>query len=328
MNTTLESIHVSVMPNEVLSALRASEGGRFLDCTLGGGGHTQLLLEANSSNAVVALDRDESAIARAKLRMKGWVDASRLSLVHAAFAEVSALCSKEFFLGVLADFGLSSDQLAAERGFSFLDDVALDMRMDQSADYSAASVINDLPERELTVVLKRGGVGDLAKVIARAIVRARPLTSTAQLARLIEEVTPMRLRRPGFHPATVPFQAIRMEVNQELQQIEQLLDAVPDLVVAQGRFAAITFHSGEDKLVAQRMRRWESGEAAPAMWRERRPSPVAHGADNQPVTRAGKVAAGESVGRVVTRKPIVPSEKEIECNPRSRSARLRVFEFV
>jgi 16S rRNA (cytosine1402-N4)-methyltransferase len=316
------------MPDEALDALRATKGGRFLDCTLGGSGHTQLLLEANPNNVVVSVDRDESAVVRANHRLAKWIEASRLTLVHAAFAEVLRFCERESFHGVLADFGLSSDQLSGDRGFSFLTDSALDMRMDRSEDYSAASVVNELSERELTVVLKRGGVGSLAKAIARAVVRARPIASTAQLARTIEEATPMRLRRAGFHPATVPFQAIRMEVNQELDQIEQLLDAVPELVVSQGRFVAITFHSGEDKLVAQRMRRWESGETPPAMWRERRPSPQGRGGDIHHGTRAERVAAGESVGRVVTRKPLVPSEKEVEMNPRSRSARLRVFEFA
>ena len=161
----------------------------------------------------------------------------------------------------------------------------------------------------------------------RAIMKQRPIESARKLADLIMSVTPKRFLNPGFHPATVPFQAIRMEVNQELAQIDQLLNHAPALLNAAGRLAIITFHSGEDKLVAGRMRRWESGDSAPALWRNRRSGPAAVMPSSDLQNRGALVEAGRSVGKFLTKKAVVPSADEISVNSRARSARLRVFEF-
>ncbi len=325
------TVHVSVMPSEVSDLLRLKAGGQFLDCTLGGGGHTTLMLTGNSQNEVMAIDRDARALERASTSLQKWIEGKpRLELVHASFADLSSVCGERTFDGVLADLGLSSDQIDEDRGFSFNDESALDMRMDESSSRSADEVVNNYPERDLFIAFKQGGVGENAKALARAIVRNRPIVSSKALADLMLSATPKRMIKPGFHPATVPFQAIRMEVNQELQQISQLLDCVPNLMKSKGRFAAITFHSGEDKLVAQRMRRWESGEALPAMWREsrvREPRKPTADAETQANSRSDLVQQGRPVGTIITRKPVVPSEEEVARNSRARSARLRVFEF-
>jgi 16S rRNA (cytosine1402-N4)-methyltransferase len=203
---------------------------------------------------------------------------------------------------------MSTDQLREGRGFSFADAEALDMRMnDEGAGMTAAEFVNTSSERDIYVALAEGGVGATARAIASILVRERPFESAVQLAEVIRMSHLGKRSESKVHPATVVFQALRMKVNREREEIEALLDAAPRLVKSGGRLAVITFHSVEDKLVTNRMRRWESAGSYPASWRGSRTE--------------------KRLGRVVSRKPIVPNEEERLRNPASRSARLRVFEF-
>lgn len=302
--------HQSVLCNEVIESLRCAQGGYYLDCTLGGGGHSAAMLQAHPSTRVCAIDRDERAIARAKLR---FTSQERIELHHAPFSRVGEICRGRQFDGILADLGLSTDQLWEQRGFSLNDSESLDMRMGVGADQTAEELLNSVGEQDLFVLLKQGGVGSEARAIAKGIVRNRPLSSARQLAEIVVQSAPPSRRSDGerksVHPATVILQAIRIAVNQEFREIEQLLATVPALARPGGRVAVISFHSLEEKLVAHQMRRWEQGgefsAADPSSWKN----------------RAG------SKGTMITKKAILPSEGEVAQNPSARSARLRVFEF-
>lgn len=301
---TPAAAHVPVMCAEVADVLRAGKAGRFLDCTFGGGGHTVAILNSCPDNEVVACDRDQSAIRRGK-ELAGF--AKRLSLRKAAFSELGVALKGEVFNGVIADLGVSTHQLKEGRGFSFSETAALDMRMDKEEGISAAQLLNTTAENKLYALLRRGGVGAEARRIAKSICAFRPLHETEDLVRA---VTAVYSGKPGkkTHPATVVFQAVRMAVNRELEELSALLDIIPGLLAKGGRAAFITFHSLEDKAVMQRMRLWQSGEPMPASW---------------PGSR--KAAC---LGNVLSKKPIVPAAAEIAANPASRSARLRVFEFA
>lgn len=300
------TVHVPVLLNEVVRELCADKGGMFLDCTLGGGGHTRAILDANPNSWVVALDRDQRAIERAR----SWAGAygERIELIHAPFSNVSAVVSNRGFDGVLADLGMSTDQLREGRGFSFADEEALDMRMDESAGQSARDLLNSASERELFIALAEGGVGKNARSVARALVSGRPYESAQQVAETVRMSQMGKRTGSGVHPATVVFQALRMAVNRERQEIEELLEQVPGIVKKGARLAVITFHSIEDKVVTHTMRGWESAGSYPASWRGKREEHIRRGS-------------------LVHKKAIEPSDEEVERNPASRSARLRVFEF-
>ncbi len=299
-----ETRHVSVLAKELVEYIQADQGGNFLDCTFGGGGHARLVLLANPRNTLTAIDRDERAIERGR----EFISKEQLSMTlqKASFADLARSFEPQSFNGIYADLGTSMDQLFEERGFSFHDNSELDMRMDQSQDLSAADIVNTWGEQELFKIFKQGGVGSDARKIARAIIKARPIESTQQLAQLVASVASPASAQKRRHPATVVFQAIRIAVNEEFSQLEKLFEAVPRLIRPRGRFAVISFHSLEDKFVARKMRDWQ-GENAPAN---------IPGATGRP-----------SKGRLLTGKALTPSEQEIESNPSSRSARLRVFEF-
>lgn len=293
--------HVPVLLNEVVEGLRAFQGGDYLDCTLGGCGHAAAILEAHFSNTVVGCDRDMRAVLRGKERFK---DEPRAEVRQADFGKLlSEFSGRRKFDGILADLGLSSFQLGEQRGFSFQDDL-LDMRMDEESGVSATTVVNEYNLQELLMVLKRGGMRQDAKRVANAIVRARPILSAKQLAQVVSEVLFDERNR---HPATVVFQAIRIEVNDELGQISKLLEAVPQLANPGCRFAAISFHSLEDMSVTKQLRRWSSGSTTPAYMRT--------------------APEEQSLGSLITKKAIVPSASEVALNPAARSARLRIFEF-
>jgi len=292
-----------VLLKEVIEVLKANIGGEFLDCTLGGGGHTLAILEANEANNVVAIDRDQRAIERTTHRLNKF--GPRLRVIHGNFAKIDSVLSDEKFDGIVADLGISTDQLKENRGFSFNDTSELDMRMDESEGRTANWVVNETDERELFELLKQGGVGREARAVAAAIVRSRPISTPKELSAVINKVVPGN-KEKKVNPSTVAFQAIRIAVNQELEAIERFLDGVTDFVKPGGRLAVITFHSLEDKVVANRMRSWEGGEFS-AMWPGSKP--------NKPR------------GRMVERKAVKPSEAEMAANPSSRSARLRTFEF-
>lgn len=305
-NSGGNAVHIPVMPREVVEWLQAEKGGMFLDCTFGGGGHTRALLDASPDSWVVALDRDKRALARGARWASNYGD--RLTLIHCPFSGALEMVGFSKFDGVLADLGMSTDQLCEGRGFSFSDEGPLDMRMDESLPMMAQDFINSASERELYIALAEGGVGSTSKQLARLLVAERPFSSARELAEVI------RLSRLGkksgtrIHPATVVFQALRMKINREREEIEALLSAAPTLVKGEGsRLAVITFHSVEDTLVARTMRRWEAAGSYPASWRGAR--------------------EGKRLGRVVPRKPVLPTQQEVLSNPASRSARLRVFEF-
>jgi 16S rRNA (cytosine1402-N4)-methyltransferase len=297
------SVHVSVLLEEVVNNLGASNGGHFLDCTLGGGGHTRALLKASPETRVVAIDRDKRAIDRMRDEV-GRFD-GRLELYHARFSELIQLLEGRKFSGVLADLGMSTDQLREGRGFSFSDNEPLDMRMDEGQELQASHLVNELEERELFRVLKEGGVGQDAKNITRTIMRHRPVHSAKELDGLVKASC---RTISGGNPSAVVFQALRMAVNRELEEVRELLSALPRLVEKGGRTAIICFHSLEDKEVGRVFREWQSGDTSPAWW-------------------PGGASRAPSLGKLLTKKAIQPSEAEVERNPASRSARLRVFEF-
>jgi 16S rRNA (cytosine1402-N4)-methyltransferase len=300
------AIHIPVLLREVVELIQAEKGGMFLDCSFGGGGHTRAILEASADNWVVALDRDRRAIERGAR----WADAygERLQLIHAPFSQVREVAGSNKFDGVLADLGMSTDQLREGRGFSFADQEALDMRMDEDSPITAQDFVNSAPEREVFLALAEGGVGATARQLARLLVAQRPFTSAKHLADVVRASWLGKRGASKVHPATVVFQALRMKINREREEIETLMAAVPSLVKGPGaRLAVITFHSIEDTLVAREMRRWESAGSYPASWRGARTE--------------------KQIGQCVSRKPVCPSEDEVQHNPAARSARLRVFQF-
>lgn len=296
--------HVSVMKNEVVRWVNAERGGYFLDCTLGGAGHAEAILEANPENRLVGLDRDLRALDRARVRLSQFGD--RVELIHTAFSGAGEVLQGRTFDGVIADLGLSTDQLFEGRGFSFRDEVKLDMRMDETQPISADQVVNQIAEKELSKLLRDGGVGVDSRRYARIIASNRPFETAKQLADLIERSSSYR-DREGGHPATVVFQAIRMFVNREVEEIVGLLESIPVLVNPGGRLAVIAFHSTEDQIVTKVLRRWSQGDTRPARLRDGTETPA--------------------LGILLTKKAMVPTEDEVRSNPSARSARLRVFEF-
>lgn len=300
----METVHIPVLLGEVIESLRAVRGGNFIDCTLGGGGHTEALLKANPENRVVAFDRDKRAIERAGTRLEQYGD--RVKLIHASFSQAAHLVGELKFDGILADLGLSTDQLKEQRGFSFNDESAIDMRMNEEDERSGSYFVNEAPERELYAVLKRGGVGAEARKVVAAIIKARPIATASELAQVVRRAAGFT---PGAsNPATVIFQAIRIAVNREMEEIEGLLDGIPQLVASKARVAIISFHSLEDREVASKLRQWQQGDTTPPHW---------------PGARQGD----PRMGSLLSKKAITPSEEEIARNPASRSARMRVFEF-
>jgi 16S rRNA (cytosine1402-N4)-methyltransferase len=304
------SLHVPVLDREVLEGLLVRPSGRYVDCTLGGGGHTAAILEESAPDGrVLALDEDPHAleIARRALRQYG----ERVQIVHSSFSRLAEVAAERGLApvhGVLFDLGLSSLQLAdPSRGFSFLADGPLDMRFDPGSQRpTAARLVNELPAEELSALLWRYGEERQARRLSEAIVDARPLESTRQLAEVIEGVV---RRRTRIHPATRTFQALRIAVNDELDEIEQALPQAVDLLAPGGRLAVVSFHSLEDRLVKRFMRRESSDCICP-------PGTPACVCDHQASLR------------LVNRKPVRPGAEEVAANPRSRSARLRVAEKV
>ena len=303
------------MPRETLDALQPRAGGRYVDGTLGGAGHTRLLLDASAPDGhVLAIDADPLALERARALLPDAVATGRLTLVHGNFARMSELARAADFApvdGVLLDLGLSSDQLAdRERGFSFAQDAPLDMRFDTARGVSAADLVNTLPSDELADQLWRYGEERRSRVIARRITEARqrqPITRTGELARLVAGV--VHGRPGGIHPATRTFQALRIAVNDELGSLEAALPAALDLLRPGGRLAVISFHSLEDRIVKRFFQQEERGCICPP---------------ELPECVCGRAPRL----RIVTRHPLVASDDEVAANPRARSAKLRVAEQV
>jgi 16S rRNA (cytosine1402-N4)-methyltransferase len=299
-----EPRHEPVLLAEVVELLAPWRGGRFLDCTVGLGGHAEAILEAGTLAGVelVGVDRDPMAIELARKRLSKFT--GRVELVCGNFREISNLVgSWAPFAGILADFGVSSLQLdVAERGFSFREEGPLDMRMDPRS-MPAAELVAKASEEELRNIFRDYGEEPEARRIARAIVAARkkkPLSTTRQLREVVCRAK--RERRRGVDPATRVFQALRIAVNDELRAIDRLLDQAIELLAPDGRLVLISFHSLEDRRVKERLRELASG----------RRDPVTH-----------QVESGSRRLELLTRRALRPSEEEVERNPRARSARLR-----
>ncbi len=298
MTRSPTATHEPVMTAEVVTVLEPSRGGLFVDCTVGGGGHARVLLEAGADR-VLGLDRDGEALPVAAATLQPWAD--RVELAQADFRDFEAALAERDVAdidgGALADLGLSSLQLDGEgRGFSFRRDEPLDMRMDRSTGPTAADLLRDVPESELADVIRRYGEDRHARRIARGLVAARaraPLTSTGQLADAVRRAVPRR-NRPRIHPATRTFQALRIRINRELEGLDAWLLALCRRLRAGARLAVITFHSLEDRIVKQALRGFE---------------------------RRADVAI-----EVLTRRPLRPSAGEVVRNPRARSAKLRAAE--
>ena len=305
--TSGEFRHTTVLLHEAVEALQPAEGKVLVDATLGGGGHTEQLLRAGAE--VWGIDQDPAARAAAKARLAEYGD--RLHVLAGNFRNAADMLRQrgiEQVDGLLADIGISSPQVdCAERGFSFLHEGPLDMRMNPSAPRSAADIVNNAPEGELADILWQFGEERASRAIARRIVQERakaPITTTTQLADIISTVLP---RKGKQHPATRSFQALRIAVNDELGALEALLESGLSLLKSGGRFAVITFHSLEDRAVKRYFERVCKPEIDRPEWPAPRPNP-------------------EYAARPVYRKPISPSEAELTANPRSRSAKLRVIE--
>jgi len=297
------SDHLPVMLNEVLAALRPRDGGQYVDGTFGGGGYARAILEAADCR-VLGIDRDPEAIARGQKLVEQF--GGRLTLVEGEFSRMDEFT--EASDGIVLDLGVSSFQFdTPARGFSFREDGPLDMRMSLSGE-SAADVVNNADERTLSQIIARYGEEKNARRIARAIIAARPVTTTAALARIVAEAQGPAALRHAIHPATRTFQALRIHVNDELGELERGLDAALKILKPEGRLAVVSFHSLEDRIVKQFL-----GSRS-----ETRPRASRHAPDAGPRAHAQF--------RLLTNRPQTPSQVEIASNPRARSAKLRVAE--
>ncbi|MCU0485087.1 MAG: 16S rRNA (cytosine(1402)-N(4))-methyltransferase RsmH [Anaerolineales bacterium] len=300
--------HQPVLYHEIIHALQPRRGGFYIDGTVGMGGHAWGILDASKPDGyLLGMDLDLQALAVARRRLVDFGE--RVILVHGSYITLAAQAAALGWSGVdgvLIDLGLSSLQLdTPERGFSFSSDAPLDMRFDQSQPRTAADLVNQLPENELADILYQYGEERRAYQVARAIVQARPLETTQQLAKVVARAT--RSGREGMHPATRTFQALRIAVNRELDSVQQVLPLAVSVLRPGGRLAVISFHSLEDRLVKQFMRQESRDCLCPP---------------RQPVCTCGHRAALSEI----TRHPIQPGEPEIQQNVRARSAKLRVAE--
>lgn len=305
--------HTSVLLNETIESLKVKPGGIYVDGTLGGGGHSlEIAKLLDEGGTLVGIDRDEAAIRAAAERLYAYRD--RVVIRRGNYSEMPEIL-KELGIarvdGILLDLGVSSYQLdTAERGFSYMQDAPLDMRMDQREVRTAADLINRESERELARIIREYGEERFAWNIAKHIAERRarkPIETTGELVEIIRASIPMRLQKTGGHPAKRTFQAIRIELNGELTALTDSIDGMIDLLRDGGRLSVITFHSLEDRIVKAAFKRNENPCTCPPDF---------------PVCVCGK----KSKGFAVTRKPVLPSEAEQTMNPRSQSAKLRVFE--
>ncbi|MBD2627416.1 16S rRNA (cytosine(1402)-N(4))-methyltransferase RsmH [Trichormus variabilis] len=280
--------HIPVLSQEVITGLAIRPGGNYLDLTVGGGGHSRLILEVAEDVKITAVDQDTDALTAAQQNLAEFGE--RVNFIHSNFANYAFPANT--YDGILADLGVSSYHLdQPERGFSFRNAANLDMRMNQQQSLTAADVINDWDEKELADIFFKYGEERLSRRIARRIVEKRPFQTTTELADAIAYSVPPKYRHGRIHPATRVFQALRIVVNDELKVLETLIEKAPLALVPGGRMVIISFHSLEDRLVK-------------------------HGLRNSPMLK------------VLTKKPIIAGEEEISQNVRSRSAKLRIAERV
>ena len=311
----MEFNHVSVLLNEAVDGLDIKPDGIYVDGTLGGGGHSlEIAKRLTEGGHLYGIDRDTDAIEAATERLKDYAD--RFTAVHGNFynaAEILDGLGVEKIDGFLLDLGVSSHQLdEADRGFSYMQDAPLDMRMDREASYSAWNVVNEKSENELNDIIFKYGEEKWARRIAQFIVAERekkPIDTTFELVEVIKKAVPKGARRDGPHPAKRTFQAIRIEVNGELAILDKAVDDMTARLNEGGRICIITFHSLEDRIIKNAMKRHENPCTCPPEF---------------PVCVCGKVPDG----KVITRKPIIPSEEELERNPRARSAKLRIMKKI
>jgi len=308
----MEYAHKPVLLDECLDALAVMEDCIYVDGTLGRGGHSLEIVRRLTTGRLIGIDRDGAALDTAPIRLEGHMD--KVTLVRGNFGDITAILERLGVMGVdgmLFDLGVSSPQLDdASRGFSYLQDAPLDMRMDQSASLTAYEVVNGWSGEELKRILWQYGEERYSSSIAAAILRTRqqaPIQTTGQLVEIIQAAMPARARREKQHPAKRSFQAIRIAVNDELGQVERMLDCVLPLLNRRGRLAVISFHSLEDRLVKTAFSAWAQGCTCPPDF------PMC-------------VCGNRPKVRLVSRKPITAGEKELIENPRARSAKLRVAE--
>lgn len=307
--------HKSVLLDECIDGLDIKPNGIYVDGTAGGGGHSYHIAERLTDGGhLIAIDRDSAAIEAAGKRLSPFLD--RVTLVRDNFSNVKKVCTDlgiDKIDGVLMDLGVSSYQLdTPERGFSYNSDAPLDMRMDDRNPFSAKDVVNGYTEEQLREVIFSYGEEKFGGKIAAEIIKAReekPIETTGELTEIIKRAIPPAARKDGPHPAKRTFQAIRIEVNGELGAIKPAIEGATDLLGKGGRIAIITFHSLEDRIVKQTYAELAQGCVCPREF---------------PVCVCGR----KPKLKVITKKPILPSEKELENNPRSRSAKLRVAEKI
>lgn len=306
--------HKSVLLYETIDSLNVKPDGIYVDGTLGGGGHAlEVCRRLGEYGRLIGIDQDADAIAAATERLKDYKD--KVTVVRSNYENIQTVLKDlgiERVDGIYLDLGVSSYQLdSPERGFTYReDDAPLDMRMDQRNDQTAADIVNGYSEFDLYRIIRDYGEDKFAKNIAKHIVRAReekPIATTGELTEIIKAAIPAKVRAAGGHPSKRTFQAIRIELNKELEVLSNSIDTMIDLLNPGGRLSIITFHSLEDRIVKTRFKTNEDPCICP------RDFPIC-------------VCGRKSKGRVVTRKPVVPSEEEVEENKRSKSSKLRVFE--
>ncbi|GCF93972.1 ribosomal RNA small subunit methyltransferase H [Enterococcus florum] len=307
--------HTTVLLHETVDGLTIKPEGIYVDCTLGGAGHSEYLLEQLGPNGhLYAFDQDQTAIDHAAVRLEKYVNQGQVTFIKANFREITSQLERlgvSEVHGVLYDLGVSSPQLdEAERGFSYHQDAPLDMRMDRDASLSAYQVINDFSYNELVRIFFRYGEEKFSKQIARLIEKRRstaPIKTTGELVEIIKEAIPAPARRKGGHPAKRIFQAVRIAVNDELGAIETSLEQAIHLLAPEGRISVITFHSLEDRIVKAMFREFSEPKDLP-------PGLPVVPEEYQPILKT------------ITRKPIIPQADELETNNRARSAKLRIAE--
>ena len=304
--------HYSVMSDETIEGLRVRNGGVYVDGTLGGAGHAYRVCRLlNDTGRFVGIDQDADAINAAGTRLSEFKNVTIVRDNYENMARVLKDLGIEKVSGILLDLGVSSYQLdTVERGFSYHNDAPLDMRMDDRNKKTARDIVNNYSENDLFRIIRDYGEDGFAKNIAKHIVKARaekPIETTFELVEIIKAAIPAKVRATGGHPAKQTFQAIRIELNRELEVLSNSIDGMIDLLEPGGRLCIITFHSLEDRIVKSAFKKNENPCTCPPDF---------------PVCVCGKI----SKGKVITNKPILPSEKELEENSRSKSAKLRIFE--
>ena len=305
--------HTSVLLEETVDGLNIKPDGIYVDGTLGGGGHAyEVCTRLGNKGRFIGIDQDEAAIEAAGIRLRDFGE--RVTIVRSNYCDMKSQLQKlgiDKVDGIVLDLGVSSYQLdTAERGFSYRVDAPLDMRMDRRQEMTAKDIVNDYSEMDLFRIIRDYGEDKFAKNIAKHIVMERekgPIETTGQLIEIIKRAIPMKFQKTAGHPAKRTFQAIRIELNRELEVLKNTLDDMIDLLNKDGRICIITFHSLEDRIVKSIFKKNEDPCTCPSHF------PIC-------------VCGNESKGKVVTRKPILPSEEELEANSRSKSAKLRIFE--